>query len=144
MGRLERVLGSKNRGGQYFAAYDAAWGPLDSDGYPKPLWDRTTGLIDKDVAAYMRDHGFDLRRYLETHWATLGPNLIGKIHVYVSDMDGYYSNLGVYLLEEFLTRATNPSASATFDYGRPMKPHGWQPMTNADMIRMMARRMNTR
>ena len=35
------------------------------------------------------------------------------------------------------SKLANPKANFTFEYGRPMKPHGWQPMTNAEMVRMM-------
>ena len=52
-------------------------------------------------------------------------------------MDTFYLNLAVYRLEEFLTPA-RPAADAEFAYGRPMKPHGWQPWTNAALIRIMA------
>ena len=33
---------------------------------------------------------------------------------------------------------------ATFQYGRPMKPHGWQPVTNAEMVRQMSRHVANR
>ena len=59
------------------------------------------------------------------------------MHVYVGDMDNYYLNLAVYRMEEAAAKLTNPKPNFTFEYGRPMKPHGWQPMTNAEMIRMM-------
>ena len=49
----------------------------------------------------------------------------------------FRSNLGVYLMELESAKLTNPKANFTFDYGRPMKPHGWQPMTSAEMVRMM-------
>ena len=137
MSRLEEVLGSKTRSGQQLAAWVAAYGPVGSDGYPKPPWDNLTGKIDKEVAAYMRDQGFDLRYNLETNWSRIGMDLAGKMHVYVGDMDNYYLNLAVYLLEDFLKAAKNPVAQATFEYGRPMKGHGWQPMSNADLVRMM-------
>jgi hypothetical protein len=52
-------------------------------------------------------------------------------------MDTFYLNLAVYRLEEFLKRA-QPAADAEFGYGRPLKPHGWQPWTNAQLIRIMA------
>ncbi|NOT61116.1 MAG: hypothetical protein HOP19_12930, partial [Acidobacteria bacterium] len=91
---------------------------------------------------YMRDNGYDLRYNLEKNWAKLGPDLVGKIHVYCGDMDNYYLNLAVYQLEEFLTAAVNPKAEAVFEYGRPMKAHGWQPFTNAELVRMMDRRIN--
>ncbi len=141
MSRLEEVLGTKTRSGQQLAAWVAAYGPVGPDGYPKPLWDNLTGKIDKSVALYMRDHGYDLRHNLEANWPRIGKDLAGKIHVYVGDMDNYYLNLAVYLLEDFLKTAKDPAARATFEYGRPMKGHGWQPMSNADMVRQMDERI---
>ena len=137
MSRLEAVLGSKARSGQQFDAWDAAYGPIGADGYPKRLWDRATGVIDKSVAAYWRDKGFDLTWNLRQNWAKVGPELTGKMHVYVGDMDNYYLNLGVYLMEQESKKLTNPPANFTFEYGRPMKPHGWQPFTNAELVQIM-------
>jgi hypothetical protein len=141
MSRLEAVLGSKVRSGQQIAAWDAAYGPVDKDGYPRPLWDPLTGKIDKEVALYMRDHGFDLRYNLENNWPRIGRDLVGKIHVYCGDMDNYYLNLAVYQLEESLTATADPKSEAVFEYGRPMKPHGWQPFTSAELVRLMAARI---
>ena len=62
MSQLEAVLGSKARSGQQFDAWDAAYGPIGDDGYPKRLWDRRTGTIDKSVVAWWRDKGYDLTR----------------------------------------------------------------------------------
>jgi len=143
MSRLEAVLGSHVRSGQQLAAWEAAYGPVGPDGYPRPLWDNLTGKIDKEVAAYMRDNGYDLRSNLEKNWSRIGKDLIGKIHVYVGDMDNYYLNLAVYLLEDFLKNAVNPQAEAVFEYGRPTKGHGWQPMTSAEMVRAMVRHIET-
>jgi hypothetical protein len=42
-------------------------------------------------------------------------------------------------MEAEASKLDNPKANFTFEYGRPMKPHGWQPMTNAEMVRMMDR-----
>ena len=137
MSRLEAVLGSKARSGQQFDAWDAAYGPVGADGYPRRLWDRATGVIDKDVAAYWRDHGDDLTWNLRQNWSRIGPALSGKMHVYVGDMDNYYLNLAVYLMEQESKKLVNPPANFTFEYGRPMKPHGWQPFTNAELLRMM-------
>ena len=53
-------------------------------------------------------------------------------------MDNYYLNLAVYLLEDFLKSTEHPQSEAVFEYGRPMKPHGWQPFTNVELVRMMA------
>ncbi len=137
MSQLEAVLGSRARSGQQFDAWDAAYGPIGADGYPVRLWDRRTGHIDKTVAAYWRDKGYDLTANMKTNWPTIGPSLAGKIHMYVGDMDNHYLNLAVYIMEEEASKLTNPKANFVFEYGRPMKPHGWQPMTNAQMVRMM-------
>ncbi len=142
--QLEAVLGSRERSGEQMNAFDAAWGPTDKDGYPRPLWNKLTGHIDRDVANYWRDQGFDLNYYLKQNWAKVGPSLAGKIHVYVGDMDNHYLNLAVYLMQEYLDTTENPKAEATFEYGRPLKPHGWQPFTNAELVRMMDKYMHVR
>jgi enterochelin esterase-like enzyme len=138
MSQLEAVLGSHGRSGQQFEIWEAAYGPLGDDGYPKPLWDKLTGKIDHSVADYMRDHGFDLSYDIRTNWPTLGPQLVGKLHLYCGDMDNFYLDLAVYLLEDFLKDTKDPYYAGSFEYGRPMKGHGWQPMTKSELLRMMA------
>lgn len=138
MSQMEEVLGSHGRSGQQFEAWEAVYGPVGADGYPKPLWDKVTGKIDPRVATYMRDHDYDLRYYLEKNWATVGPQLVGKLHLYCGDMDNYYLNLAMYKLEGFLRRTTNPAYGGSFEYGRPMKGHGWSPLNQAELLRVMA------
>jgi hypothetical protein len=138
MSQFEDVLGSYGRSGGQFEAWEAVYGPVGIDGYPRPLWDKETGRIDPQVAAYMRDKGYDLRFYIEKNWATIGPQLVGKIHVYCGDMDNFYLNLAVYKLEDFLLHATNPAYGGYFVYGRPMKGHGWTPLNQADLLKAMA------
>ena len=138
MSQLEDVLGSHGRSGQQFEAWEAVYGPAGTDGYPKPLWDKQSGRIDPQVAVYMRDNGFDLRYYLEKNWATIGPQLVGKLHIYCGDMDNYYLNLAVYRLEDFLRGTSNPAYGGSFEYGRPMKGHGWSPLNQAELVTTMA------
>ncbi|HTR19906.1 MAG TPA: alpha/beta hydrolase-fold protein [Gemmatimonadales bacterium] len=135
--QFEAVLGSHGRSGEQFAIWEATFGPVGKDGYTAELWDLRTGKVDHEVSDYFKAHDYDLRDYLERNWATLGPKLRGKITVWVGDMDTFYLNYAVYRLEEFLNRAS-PPADAHFEFGRPMKPHGWQPISNAAMIRQMA------
>jgi len=136
--QLEAVLGSHGRSGEQFDAWEAVWGPVGPDGYPADLWDGLTGTMHHDVALWMKAHDYDLRDYLERNWSRIGPQLAGKIHVYVGDMDSFYLNLAVYYLEDFLEHRTNPYYAGSVTYGRPKKPHGWQPMTDAELVRMMA------
>ena len=113
---LELVLGTRNRSGQQYDIWEAVFSPQAHDGYPRRLWDKRTGVIDFDVARHWRDH-YDLRHILERDWKRLGPKLAGKIHVYCGDMDNFYLNNAVYLLEEFLESTTDPSYSGEVDYG---------------------------
>jgi hypothetical protein len=138
MSQMEAVLGSHGRSGQQLEAWEAVYGPVGDDGYPKPLWDKLSGEIDRSVAEYMRDHGYDLRYYLQQNWGRIGRQLVGKIHIYCGDMDNYYLNLAVYRMEEFLSHTKNPYYAGSFEYGRPMKGHGWKPMNNAQLVRRMA------
>ncbi|WP_439547225.1 hypothetical protein [Sandarakinorhabdus sp.] len=105
--RYERVIGSKSRSGGQWDIWDAVYSPMGDDGYPKPIWDKTTGVIDKAVAAHWREN-YDLRHILQRDWAKLAPKLQGKIHIYVGDMDNFYLNNAVYLMEDFLTKADPP------------------------------------
>ncbi len=136
--QLEDVLGSHGRSAEQLEIWEAVYGPVGDDGYPKPLWDKRTGHINHDVATYMRDHGFDLRAYLEQHWATLAPKLAGKIHVDVGDMDNFYLNLGVVDLQQFIDTAKGPRLGGDFHYGRPAMGHGWHHATNGELVREMA------
>ena len=102
---------------------------MSSNGRRDNRWSSTR------VALYMRDHGYDLSYYVRTNWARLGPQLKGKLHLYCGEMDNYHLNLAVYLFEEFMKTT---DAGATFEYGRPMKGHGWHPMSDAELLRMMA------
>jgi hypothetical protein len=135
---FEEALGSHGRSGYQLEAWEAVYGPVGDDGYPVPLWDKRTGVIDRDVARYMRDHGYDLRDYAERNWTTLGPRLAGKLHFFAGDMDDFYLNLAVYRFEDFATATTTPKSDATFTYGRPKKGHSWHAWTWADLVRQVA------
>ncbi|HET7215162.1 MAG TPA: alpha/beta hydrolase-fold protein, partial [Terriglobia bacterium] len=136
--QLEDVLGSHGRSGQQLEAWEAVYGPVGEDGYPKPLWDKSTGSIDHSVADYMGEHDYDLTEYLRRNWASIGPDLVGKIHIDVGDMDSYYLNLACYDLEKFLEKTTHPYYAGEFKYGRAEKGHGWQSTTQENMVRKMA------
>jgi hypothetical protein len=113
--RLEMVLGTHSRSGGQWDIWEAVFGPVGPDGYPARIWDKRTGVIDPKVAAYWREH-YDLRNILERDWATLGPKVAGKIHIYCGTMDNYFLNNAVALMEEFLKRTSNPSFDGVVDY----------------------------
>jgi hypothetical protein len=137
LSRFEQVLGTRGRSGFQLEGWEAVFGPVGDDGYPKPLWDKRTGTVDRTVAEYMREHGYDLREYAERNWKTLGPRLAGKLHFFTGDMDDFYLNLAVYRFEEFLKQTTTPKSDAEFTYGRPTKGHSWHAWTWAELVRLM-------
>ncbi len=113
---MEFVLGTNNRSGQQLDIWEAVYSPVGADGYPKRLWDRQTGIIDPEVAEYWRCN-YDLRFILERDWPILGPKLKGKIHIFTGDMDNFYLNNAVYLMEDFLESTTDPHYGGEIDYG---------------------------
>ena len=114
--RLEAVLGDKGRSGQQFDIWEATYSPMGDDGYPVRLWNKESGEIDHETAEYWREN-YDLMHILRRDWATLGPKLEGKLHIYAGDMDNYYLNNAVYLAEEFLEGTTEPYYGGEVDYG---------------------------
>ncbi len=112
----ELALGTHSRSGQQWDIWEAVYSPQGEDGYPKRIFNKETGEIDKSVAAYWKEN-YDLRYILERDWKTLGPKLEGKIHIYCGDMDNYYLNNAVYLMEDFLKKTQSPFYKGEVDYG---------------------------
>ncbi len=124
MNRLELVLGTRGRSGEQWDIWQAVYSPVGADGYPKPIWDKRTGVIDKDVAAYWKER-FDLTAILKRDWDKgLGKKLEGKLNIFVGESDNYFLNNAVVLAEDFLKSAKNPPSGAFVDY-EPRAEHCW-------------------
>jgi hypothetical protein len=119
----ELALGDHGRSGEQFDIWQAVYGPVGADGYPQPIFDKETGVIDHKVAEYWRAH-YDLEAILERDWARLGPELEGKIHIYVGSDDTYFLNDAVYRMEDFLKTTKNPAYGGEVTYG-PRAEHCW-------------------
>jgi Putative esterase len=96
--RMEDVLGP---GGQ-LQSFEAVFSPRGSDGKPERLWDRKTGAIHSDVAHAWEK--YDIRLVLERNWPTLGPKLVGKLHVFMGDEDTFYLEGATKLLKKSLAQ----------------------------------------
>jgi len=116
LNHFELALGTRSRSGQQFDIWEAVYSPVGDDGYPKRIFDKLSGDIDRTVAEYWREH-YDLSYILRRDWNKLGAKLQGKIHVYCGDMDTYYLNNAVYLLEDFLKSTANPYYDGEVRYG---------------------------
>jgi len=128
MNLRELALATKSRSGQQWDIWEAVYSPVGDDGYPQRIWDKRTGVIDREVAEHWREN-YDLSAILRRDWSTLGPKLRGKLNIYVGDMDNYYLNNAVYLVQEFLEGA-DPAYEGEIDYGDRAE-HCW----NGDQTR---------
>jgi hypothetical protein len=121
--RYELALGDHGRSGEQFDIWQAVYGPVGADGYPQPIFDKVTGEIDHKTAEYWHKN-YDLEAILERDWAHLGPQLEGKIHIYVGSDDTYFLNDAVYRMEDFLKTTKNPAYGGEVTYG-PRAEHCW-------------------
>jgi len=119
----ELALGANSRSGEQWDIWQAVFSPVGKDGYPKPIWNKLTGEIDREVAQYWREH-YDLCSILRRDWKTLGPKLEGKIHIYCGEADNFFLNNAVYLIEDFLKSTSNPFYGGEVDY-QPRAEHCW-------------------
>ena len=144
MSRLESVIASRCRSGLQLQPWQAIFGPVGGDGYPQPLWDEEAGRIDRSVAEHMREQGYDLSERLRRSWSQIGQDLVGKLHFFCGEMDNYYLNVSLYLLEEFLESTTDPHYGGSFFYARPKQGHYWAPWTNTELTRILVEHMRAR
>jgi hypothetical protein len=123
----EAALGDHGRSGDQFDIWQAVYSPVGADGYPQPIFDKQTGVIDHKTAEYWREH-FDLNAILQRDWLKLGPLLRGKLHIYVGYEDTYFLNDAVYLMEDFLNQTGSPGHGVPYEgevkYG-PRAEHCW-------------------
>jgi enterochelin esterase-like enzyme len=117
----EYVLGTHGRSTEQWDIWQAVFSPAGKDGYPEDVVDPKTGVIDKSVVAYWKEH-YDIAAILKRDWPTLGPKLEGKLHIAVGDGDTFFLNNAVHLLQTQLDATRNPHSDATFQYG-PGMPH---------------------
>ncbi|MBT1450396.1 esterase [Glaciecola sp. XM2] len=139
---MENVMGKHNSfaysGGQW-GGWNAVYGPRNADGSPSTIWDPVTGKIDKEVAEQWQK--FDLRKYTEDNWQTLGPKLQGKLHIWMGDMDNFYLNNAMYLYEEMLNARQEPVSDAEFTWKRGV---GHCDYNQVDMLQSTISKMHKR
>ncbi len=131
----EQAIADRDRSGGQWAIWQALYSPVGEDGYPAPLWDPRSGVIDRDVADYWREN-WDLSHIVARDWGQLGEKLRGKLHFAVGRMDNYYLEQAVYLTEERMRALTDPPAEATFQYGIRGR-HSWIGHSPVDPDRQM-------
>jgi hypothetical protein len=109
----ERVLGDYS--GQ-LASFEWVFSPRGKDGRPMPMFDRDSGAIDPEVAAYWENH-YDIANLLRTRWKKIGPLINGKIHLTVGTADTFHLDEPARLLEQTI-KDLGGKASFTYLDGR--------------------------
>jgi hypothetical protein len=132
---MEVVNGTLGRSGGQLDIWSSVFGPIGTNGYFKPLFDKSTGEINKSVAQYWIDN-WDMRVYLQKNWTTVGPKLVGKLNIIAGRMDDFFLNFGVYHMEDFLSKTTNPYYGGTITYGE-RGGHSYRNYTNGELIKVM-------
>jgi hypothetical protein len=135
--QFELVSGTKGRSGQQLDIWAAVHGPVGEDGYFEPLYDKRTGVINREVAEYWRQN-YDLLHYMQTNWSWLGPKLVDKIRIYTGDMDNYYLNNAVMEMEAWMRTTDNPHYPGYFSYGRGRGHCYTGPVSVAERLKEMA------
>jgi enterochelin esterase-like enzyme len=120
----ELVVGDKSRSGGQWDIWEATFSPVGPDGYPRRLWNKETGVIDKSIAEQWKK--YDMADIIRKNWTVLGPKIANKLHIYVGDMDSYYLNDAVEKLNEFLAHADDPKFTGEVVFQR-RAPHCWGP-----------------
>lgn len=106
--------------GDQWGSWNALYSPKGENGLPKPIFDPTTGAIDKSVAEEWKK--YDLLLLVENNWPELGPKVQGKINVWMGDMDGYYLNNAMRDFDAYLKTTTQPTSDAKIAF-EAMKGH---------------------
>ena len=115
--RMEAAIGRNGsfvNSGQQWGSWNAVYGQPDAAGNPIPVWDQETGSVN--VAAVDTWRVWDLELYVRENWSSIGPDLTGKLHFWMGDMDDYYLTNGLRLLEETLNVMEAPAADAQFTW----------------------------
>jgi hypothetical protein len=113
---MELALGDRGRSTGQSDIWQAVFSPEGADGYPALIYDKRSGEIDPKIAAYWREH-YDLTHIIQRDWQHLGPDLQGKIHIYVGSADTYYLNDAVYFAQATLESLRTPSYGGEVAYG---------------------------
>ena len=107
----------------------AVYSPSGKDGYPKPIWDRETGKIDKEVAEYWKEN-YDLSYIMRRDWDKIGKDLEGKINIFSFSI---IIKLIVLFMNSSSSNAANPptwavkeGSKGTFTFSKLLIKFSWE------------------
>jgi putative esterase len=95
--KAEEVQGEY--GGQ-IASFEWVWSPKGPGGRPMKMFNRETG--EQDPFVQQAWEKYDIRKIVEKNWPTLGPKLLGKVHLVVGSEDTFHLEEAAMMLCDFL------------------------------------------
>jgi enterochelin esterase-like enzyme len=95
--RAEEVQGEY--GGQ-IASFEWVWSPKGPGGRPMKMFNRETG--EQDPFVQQAWEKYDIRKIVEKNWPTLGPKLLGKVHLVVGSEDTFHLEEAAIMFCDFL------------------------------------------
>ncbi len=102
--RMEWAIHPDGASGEQWDTWDAMFSPPDpATGLPARMFDRVTGVIDRDI---VEQHwsAFDIAKRVDADWATLGPIMQERVRLVCGDADSYYLNEAVARLQAVIAR----------------------------------------
>ena len=84
--------------GEQEVSFDAVFSARGRNGLPQPLFNSTTGVLDRRVFRHWQP--YDLTRYVRRNWPRLRPDLTGKLRISAGNEDSYYLNFSALLMEQ--------------------------------------------
>jgi hypothetical protein len=129
---FELAVGNRSRSqvGQW-DIWNAVFGAQGANCYPLEPWNKVDGTIDHGAVDQWK--AMDMSEVLTDHWATLGPVLRDKLHIWVGTQDTYYLNEGVKAFQDTVERLSGSTNYATFTYGLG-QPHGYTPYASTQAM----------
>lgn len=110
-------------GGQ-MASFDWVFSPKGPDGRPMQLFNRETGEQNPVVQKYWER--YDIRLVMDRNWATLGPLLAGKLHLFCGSEDTFHLDEAFIMSCDFLKSKGREDACLLVpgrDHGDLYRPH---------------------
>jgi pimeloyl-ACP methyl ester carboxylesterase len=141
---MEYALHPLGGSGQQWDTWAAMFSPKDEQtGFPKRMFDPSTGKIDREVAEHWKQ--FDITRMVREDWEKYGPIVTERVRLVCGELDDYYLNRAVDRFRAMVEEKTGTPMEAG-DARRTTMQDGYVFMhehaTHGSIMRYMTNRWN--
>lgn len=97
--------------GEQNVSFDAVFSAQGKDGLPEPLYNSSTGKLNKAVFEHWKQ--YDLTQHVFKNWPKLRKDLSGKLRISVGNEDNAFLNISAQLMEQEMKKI---GADMVFEY----------------------------